>query len=526
MGFKVVLTADRTLMSDYFGGLFLGFMTTAPKKGFPLLHPSILFNFIAKPVPSDKEGRALLAPHGLRRVEATLVEAGVVKREEVAVATPDSLPKVIGSETKVIGVSTNDPLGLGPSSSTLAGPYGVIHEEPMSAWKFRELLTSRSIQEERRRGAKVVVGGPGAWQLSLKDMAALGIDVVVDGEAELVAPRVFRGLMDGSLKTPCIVKVPPSETPTPRQIPRLLGATVGGLVEASRGCGRGCKFCLPTLRRLRHRPLDDILADVEVNVRFGKRTICLHAEDALRYGGTALEVKADKVVELFKKVLGVPGVENVGISHAALSSIASHPKLVEELSELLGLTKTRWMGYQTGIETGSPRLMERHMYMKPYPFKPKDWPEVVEQSFAISVDNNWIPCATLIINLPGETADDVMDTVELVERLKPYKSFIVPLLYVPPPGSKDHKAMRMLEDAGPHHWELYRVVLEHNLKWLVELADDYSSYLGPLAGAFIRWLARAIKVYVSRKAAKAFKRRLAITQTAQVGGLIVRGGAP
>ncbi|RLF15577.1 MAG: radical SAM protein [Thermoprotei archaeon] len=523
MNLRVVLTADRTLMSDYLGGLFLGFMTTAPRRGFPLLHPIILFNFIARPVPVDGEGRAILAPHGLRRVEAALIESGVVAEDEVAVVPPNALPKAIGPETEVIGISTNDPLGLGPSSSTLAGPYGVIHEEPMTAWKFRELVTSRCIQEARRRGAKLVVGGPGAWQLGLREMRALGIDVVIDGEGEIVAPRVFKELMEGSLKTPCIVKVSPSEMPDPSKIPRLRGGTIGGLVEVSRGCGRGCQFCLPTMRRLRHRPIEDVLADVKVNVRCGKRAICLHAEDILRYGGTPLEPRPDRVVELFTKVSRMPEVEEVGISHAALSSIASSPKLVEEISEILELTERRWMGFQTGIETGSPRLMERLMKMKPYPFKPKDWPEVVEQAFAISVDNNWIPCATLIVNLPGETDNDVMDSVELVERLKPYRSLMVPLLYVPPPEFKGHRAMRLIEDASPYHLELYRVIMEHNLRWLVELADDYSRYLWPPARVFIRRLARAIKIYVSRKMTKAFKDWSATIHVARVEQVARRG---
>ncbi len=505
MGFRVVLTADRTLMSDYSGGLFLGFMTTAPRKGFLLLHPAIVLNFIAKPVPVDGEGRAVLAPHGLRRVEAALIESKVVSEEEVAVVPPNALSRAVGPETKVVGVSANDPLGLGPSSTTLAGPYGVIHEEPMTAWKFRELVTSRLIQGVRGRGAKLVVGGPGAWQLGLREMRALGIDVVIDGEGEVVAPKVFEELMEDSLETPCRIEVSPSETPNSSEIPRLRGGTVGGLVEVSRGCGRGCQFCLPTMRRLRHRSIEDILADVKVNVRCGKRTICLHAEDVLRYGGTSLEPSPDKVVELFTKVSRAPGVEDVGISHAALSSIASNSKLVEEISQILGLTRRKWMGFQTGIETGSPRLMEKLMRMKPYPFKPEDWPDVVEQAFAICVDNNWVPCATLIVNLPGETADDVVDTTELVERLKPYKSLIVPLLYVPPPQSRGHKAMRMLEDASPHHWELYRVVMEHNFRWLTKLADDYSRYLNPLVGAFVKRLAKAIKVYVAKQMAKAFK---------------------
>ncbi|MBS7612743.1 hypothetical protein KEJ48_00615 [Candidatus Bathyarchaeota archaeon] len=33
-GYKVVLTADETLMCNYGGNIFLGFMTTGPVSGF------------------------------------------------------------------------------------------------------------------------------------------------------------------------------------------------------------------------------------------------------------------------------------------------------------------------------------------------------------------------------------------------------------------------------------------------------------------------------------------------------------
>jgi len=252
---------------------------------------------------------------------------------------------------------------------------------------------------------------------------------------------------------------------------------------------------------LRHRPLHDVLADVEVNVRAGKCVVCLHAEDVLRYGSQGLGVKPERVVELFRSVASARGVVNVGISHASLSSIASEPSLVEEVSSILGLTPRRWMGFQTGIETGSARLISSLMRFKPYPFKPREWPDVVEEAFAICADHGWVPCATLIVNLPGEREEDVEATLELVSRLKPYKSLIVPLLYVPPPGSK-HSPMRLIEDATPLHLELYRAVLLHDLKWLVELADDYAEYLKPPAGAIVRGLARLVSSFIRYRAAR------------------------
>ncbi len=504
-GHRIVLTADRTLMSSYGGGIFYGFIATAPARGF--LPLPLLLKFVFKPVPVGPRGEALLAPHGLRRIESALLESGIVEEDEIIVAPPETLERIVGEETRIIGIYSHDHLGRGPASTTFSGPTGIVHEEPLSAWGFRTLVTSSVVQRARKRGAVVVAGGPGAWQFTYEDMERLGVDLVVYGEGEKVVPELFSAILSGEeLGLPKIVYVDPSRIPRGCEIPPLKGATVGGLVEVSRGCGRMCSFCRPTLVPLRHRPLEHIVRDVMVNVRCGQRSICLHAEDVFRYGAGPLEVKREKVVELFDRVSKVPGARITSISHANLSSIAAYPRLVEEVSELLGLDKRNWMGYQTGIETGSPRLIEMHMEYKPYPFKPSEWPEVVEQAFATSVDCGLVPAATLIVNLPGETEDDVLATVELVERLRPYKSLMVPLLYVP--ADPREKMMRFLEDAQWYHWELYRVVWRHNMRWLPTLAVEYTTRSDLTTKLFMRSLISMVTKIADRKVESFIERNL------------------
>ncbi|RLE72371.1 MAG: radical SAM protein, partial [Thermoprotei archaeon] len=365
--YKIVLTADRSLMSSYGNGLFYGFLTTGPVRGFVPL--PILMNFIFKPVPVGSKGEAILAPHGLRRIEAALVESGVVDESEIIVAPPETLRKVIGEDTKIIGIYSHDHLGRGPASTAFSGPTGIIHEEPISAYFFKMLVTSPIIQEARKRGALVVAGGPGAWQFTHEDMNRLGVDLVLYGEGEKTVPKIFSKILRGEeIKIPQIIHTKPSEYPKAEEIPLLRGATIGGLVEVSRGCGRGCNFCKPTLVPLRHRPLTHILKDIETNVKYGQKNICLHSEDILRYGAGVFEVKHEKVVELFEKASKVPGARITSFSHANLSSIAAHSKTVKAIAEILGTDYHNWIGYQTGIETGSSRLIEMHMKYKPYPF--------------------------------------------------------------------------------------------------------------------------------------------------------------
>ena len=128
---KVVLTADRTLMSPYRGISLATFFGCAPaidpnrdKNSFwykilkNQVTPKVLFDFICNWSP-DVNGVAKFAPYGLRKVEAGLLRDGYA-RKDVVVAHPNHIEKFIGPETEVVGTYEMDPLGMGPVTMTLS----------------------------------------------------------------------------------------------------------------------------------------------------------------------------------------------------------------------------------------------------------------------------------------------------------------------------------------------------------------------------------------------------------------------
>lgn len=451
-------------MSNYHGALFLGFMSCAPKNTVP---SKLFFSLICPSVKVEK-GKALIAPYGTRKIEAALVESGF----DVAIVPPDRIGKYI-KNVKIVGITTNDPLGLGPASTTFAGKYGLVKEESYNAYCFRELLK----KIKKKSDAKIVVGGAGAWQLAdEKTMEKFGIDVLILGEGEEIAPKIFRRILEGEdLKGIFNGEIV-------ERTPIIRGATIGGLVEIARGCGRGCKFCQPTLQKLRNRPLEDILKEVEINAKINK-FVTLHAEDVLRYKADRFRVNEEEVLKLFSLASRIC---KVGISHFSLASVASAERVVGEISTILGIpSKERpWLAGQTGIESGSAKIVKEHMHGKVLPFKAEEWCDVVEQAFGICSDNNWVPCATLIIGFPGENEEDVLKTVELLDRLKNYKSIIVPLFFVPLSDMKGQKPFTS-EDLRPYHWFLLRRCWEHDVKWLRYLAKEYLTKMPMISRIFM-----------------------------------------
>lgn len=150
-GYPIVLTADRTLMSEYGGGIFLGFSACVPKG---LIPDWLYFSLFCPSVDVDKDGSPVVAPCGTRKVEAALIEYGF-KEEDVFVAHPEYLHRLWDPRLRFLGITENDPLGIGPATSTFTQIFG---GEAYMTLKFRELLNHPAIKRFKPR---IVVGGLG-----------------------------------------------------------------------------------------------------------------------------------------------------------------------------------------------------------------------------------------------------------------------------------------------------------------------------------------------------------------------------
>jgi radical SAM superfamily enzyme YgiQ (UPF0313 family) len=453
---EVVLTADRTLMSNYHNNEFLGFGTCAP----PNFIPEWLYSYLFFPPLKTKSGHPCQAPYGLRKTEAQLLKEGF----HVETVSPNYLGRYLAN-AKVLGIHTMDPFGLGPASTTLAF---IFKKEPYLAKHFQSLLKSPAIKKAKKNGLKVIVGGPGAWQFRFREKAAedLGIDCVVEGEAENIIGKVFKGVIEGE---PILshYEVGVSEAPTLEEIPDIVQPSVNGLVEIGRGCCRGCQFCTVTLRPLRWYPLEKIDRELSVNIEAGNTATCLHSEDVMLYGSNNTTPNEEKLVQLHELV--TKKVTGLSWSHCSLAAIASKPKLLSKLSELI-LQNQRWWGAEVGIETGSSEIAKKIMPAKAHPFSADNWHDVVVEGMGIMHDNMLAPACTLIVGLPEEQESDVMKTMELVDDLKDMRSLIVPLFFVPLGKLKNEDWFNDTQLSEAHK-QLLIACAEHDFRWVDNLLD-------------------------------------------------------
>jgi radical SAM superfamily enzyme YgiQ (UPF0313 family) len=427
-GVKVVLTASATEMSDYFNNPFVAFVAGFAKGPVPLW---VLRKWLYPPAGRDGDGRAKCAPYGLRKIEALLLKNGY-KESEVAVVHPADMDVFVGPNTKVVGISSMDPTGMGYVSKTYSSLVG--GGEPMNAIEFRELVNHQSI---RKYKPKLIVGGFGSWQLERRKVSEkYGVDCVIIGGGQEAVLGVFRKAVNGEPLSRVVRAV---NNPDSENIPMIRHSAIHGCVEISRGCGRNCQFCTPTVQKKVDVPLEMVMKEVALTTREGNSHITLVTEDLFLYGAkdTRFVPNKEAVLRLVKRVAAHPGIKAIQPSHMSLAPVVCDPDMVREVAEVL--IDYNWYFHgkkpivtsETGIETGSTRLMQKYMAGKMLPYPPEQWKEVVSQAFGILNDNDWYPLATLIVGLPEEKEEDVAETLELMDDLKEYNAFYVPLFFVP-----------------------------------------------------------------------------------------------
>ncbi len=486
-GYSIVLTASKSEMSQYGGDPFKAFICTFPK----LFSRRVLGEHLVAVPDNDRSER--FAPLGLRKVESILSEK--YGSENVVVAHPDHLGEFIGRNTRIVGITTMDPIGLAYVSTTYNSLIG-FGGESLNAAEFKDLLSHPAILKHK---PKVVVGGAGVWQIRDAGLQEpLGIDVLFQGEGEEEVVPVFERLLEGIQ----VEKYHQAEYNLDRsKVPPIKKPAVYGAVEITRGCGRGCAFCSPTNRKKHSFPLDYIMREVATNIEGGSRSVFTVTEDMFLYKcHSGFLPNTPEIVKLYKTIASHPGVDYILLSHASLAPVLYDKHLLDELTPIL-LEKSYWNqehGYnqkfitaEVGIETGSSRLMNKHMKGKALPYSVDNWSDLVLRGVGAMNDHDWWPLGTFMTGQPDETEDDVRATLDLIDDLRAQNSkmFYTPVLFIPLADALLRNAKRSnLESLSELQWEVLTKCWRNNIDfWQPEKTWFYGSMFFLSHWFYARW---------------------------------------
>lgn len=273
----------------------------------------------------------------------------------------------------------------------------------------------------------VILGGPGPSALAVQQRDFIKdteIDIVVKGEAENLLPLILRRLeadeslndvpnliinKDGNVISTRIVSVLPDVRTIPwpdrtifdekAYLARWLNSAKMTSIHimGSRGCPFSCSFCDRTVtgRRMRYRDVEDVAAEM---LFLEKR----YSPDDIFYFDDIFTVNKKRVIALCQTL------QNKGLqtSWSAQGHVDTIDKEMLEAMKAAGCAEL-----MLGVESGSERILQ---------FLGKGFTrEKIIKAFDLCHRVGIKPGAYLIVGVPGETRQDIMDTVSLVERIEP-----------------------------------------------------------------------------------------------------------
>jgi hypothetical protein len=497
-GKLIVLTAPLTETVDHAGYFIQMAMASLP----------VWMEFVLnskypqwREVEYNDDGSARYMPAGVRLVEKSLLRE--YEEKDIVACFPDDVDKFIGPETRVVAVSTHNPLGVTFAAGVYTSIFG-SSKMPINSHYSREMF-SKINSNPYRKNFKVIVGGSGGWQITnTNTYEELGVDCVVEGRSESQdTMELFRKAIRGEV-LPLQMEV---NHPTNREDILFPDTrTTFGVVEMTTGCGRRCQFCVPDLNPQIDLPKEKIMSAVRANVRQGNKQISLATEDMFIWGQVHTDTpfyfpNREALLDLYSDIVNTPGVEQHLLSHCTIAPAVVDPLLIKKLSEVL-LEKSpihlprlsshplnKVLSPLIGLETGSVSMAKKIMPSKGVPFAIEDWPSVVLEGLRVMNENNWFPMMTLIVGNPGETDEDVMATLDLVYEMerRGLFAFLVPSIFTPLHDTRmeKQKGVTQTRDLTTLQWQLMMKCWKMNLR-----PGQYSKW-GPTAwrvGSIAMWL--------------------------------------
>jgi len=503
-GKLIVLTAPLTESIDH-----AGYFIQMAMASLPIWLEGILNRKYPewREVEHNDDGSAKYMPAGVRLVEKSLER--VYKKGDIVSCFPQDLEKFIGPRTRVVAVSTHNPLGVTFAAGVYTSIFG-SSKMPINSHYSRELFAQIK-SNPHRENFKVIVGGSGGWQIIQTDMYdELGIDCVVEGRSE---SEDTLDLFDKAIKGEDLPKELTVKHPVEREAILFPDTrTTFGVVEMTTGCGRRCKFCVPDLNPQIDLPKNKIMDAVRANVREGNKQISLATEDMFIWGQVHTDTpfyfpNREALLDLYGDIVNTPGVEQHVLSHSTIAPAVVDPILIKELSNLL-LPKSpihfpylsthpekKALAPLIGLETGSVKMAKKIMPSKGVPFNIEDWPSIVLEGLRVLNENNWFPAMTLIVGNPDEDDEDAMATLDLIYEMerRGLFAFLIPSIFTPLHDTRMEmeKGVTQTRQLSTLQWQLMMKC------WKMNLRPGQYSWWGPTSwrvGSIGLWLYKLRKL--------------------------------
>src|SRR5574342_833271 len=161
-GKRIVLTAPLTEIIDH-----AGYFIQMSMASLPIWLEGILNRKYPqwRELEYNDDGTARYMPAGVRVLEASLLRRFAA--DDMVCCYPDDVDKFIGPRTRIVAISTHNPLGVTFAAGVYTSIFG-SSKQPINAFYARKLFADIKANPHRA-SFRVIVGGSGGWQITQTD---------------------------------------------------------------------------------------------------------------------------------------------------------------------------------------------------------------------------------------------------------------------------------------------------------------------------------------------------------------------
>lgn len=204
-------------------------------------------------------------------------------------------------------------------------------------------------------------------------------------------------------------------------IPRVSGPAA--YVSIMEGCNKYCSFCVVPYTRGEEvsRPLDDVIAEVAVLAEQGVREVTLLGQNVNAYRGLIHDGETADLALLITYISAIRGIGRIRYT-------TSHPlEMSDSLIQVYGEVPELVSHLHLPVQSGSDRilsLMKRNHTADDYKSRVR-FLRQARPGLSLSSD--------FIVGFPGETEEDFLATMELIDEIGFDQSYS--FIYSPRPGT-------------------------------------------------------------------------------------------
>ena len=198
-------------------------------------------------------------------------------------------------------------------------------------------------------------------------------------------------------------------------------------VMTSRGCPFSCIWCGSQCtfgRKVRNRSVENVVAEIE-------HLVTTYAIDTIWFVDDTFTLNKNRVMEFCRLMTE----RNIRISWGCQAHVKTADEEMFRAMKKVGLVQLDF-----GVESGSNRVLKS--------LKKNSTDDAIRRAFEIARKTGLRTTATFMFGSPGETMEDVEQTMKLAQEIKP--NFVSSFFITPYPGTE------LMDLARANNWEMSR----------------------------------------------------------------------